>query len=182
MLLEAIAAGLVGLALLWVVFEPMLGPPRISTSRLGDLDDIEETRKGLALTALKEIEFDRETGKLSDADYAYLKSRYTSAAIEALREEEGVRTGMPSSGSSPSGCESSGRPGPTRSRVRIVASGRSRMPSSAPPAGAGSAAPRPAGRAGWRWRLAAGSALTVAAGSPPEVPARNYGSPDSVVF
>lgn len=88
MLLEAVAAGLVGLALLWVVFEPMLGPPRISTSRLGDLDELEETRKGLALTALKEIEFDRETGKLSDADYAYLKSRYTSAAIEALREEE----------------------------------------------------------------------------------------------
>ncbi|HET9294314.1 MAG TPA: zinc ribbon domain-containing protein [Gemmatimonadales bacterium] len=89
MLLEAVAAGLVGVALLWLVFEPMLGPPRVSTSRLGELDELEETRKGLALTALKEIEFDRETGKLSDADYAYLKSRYTSAAIEALREEEG---------------------------------------------------------------------------------------------
>jgi hypothetical protein len=89
MLVEAIAAGLVGVALLWLVFEPMLGPPKISTDRLGELDELEDTRKGLALTALKEIEFDRETGKLSDADYAYLKSRYTSAAIEALREEEG---------------------------------------------------------------------------------------------
>jgi Double zinc ribbon len=87
MLLEAVAAGLVGIALLWLVFEPLLGPPRISTDRLAELDDVEETRKGLALTALKEIEFDRETGKLSDADYAALKSRYTAAAIDALREE-----------------------------------------------------------------------------------------------
>lgn len=93
MLLEAVAAGLVGLALLWLVFEPMLGPPRISTDRLGELDDLEETRKGLALTALKEIEFDRETGKLSDTDYAFLKSRYTSAAIEALREEKDIAGG-----------------------------------------------------------------------------------------
>ena len=93
MLLEAVAAGLVGLALLWLVFEPMLGPPRHSTNRLAELDEPEETRKGLALTALKEIEFDRETGKLSDADYAYLKSRYTTAAIDALREE--TRVGGP---------------------------------------------------------------------------------------
>jgi hypothetical protein len=41
----------------------------------------------VALTALKEIEFDRETGKLSDADYAYLKEKYTAAALEALRAE-----------------------------------------------------------------------------------------------
>jgi ribosomal protein L40E len=39
------------------------------------------------LDALKEIEFDRETGKLSDADYEYLKATYTSAALEALRGE-----------------------------------------------------------------------------------------------
>ena len=32
----------------------------------------------MALTALKEIEFDRETGKLSDADYELLKGKYTA--------------------------------------------------------------------------------------------------------
>ncbi len=41
----------------------------------------------MALTALKEIEFDRETGKLSDADYELLKRKYTVAALEALRVE-----------------------------------------------------------------------------------------------
>ena len=38
-----------------------------------------------AVVALREIEFDRATGKLSDADYAELKSRYTDRALQALR-------------------------------------------------------------------------------------------------
>jgi hypothetical protein len=46
----------------------------------------------VALRALKEIEFDRATGKLSDADYETLKARYTSEALAALRETAGVGT------------------------------------------------------------------------------------------
>jgi ribosomal protein L40E len=38
-----------------------------------------------AVVALREIEFDRVTGKLSDADYAELKTRYTGRALEAMR-------------------------------------------------------------------------------------------------
>jgi hypothetical protein len=38
-----------------------------------------------AVAALREIEFDRVTGKLSDADYAELKARYTARALEAMR-------------------------------------------------------------------------------------------------
>lgn len=38
-----------------------------------------------AVEALREIEFDRATGKLSDADYAALKSTYTRAALAELR-------------------------------------------------------------------------------------------------
>jgi rRNA maturation endonuclease Nob1 len=41
-----------------------------------------------AVQALREIEFDRETGKLSDADYAELKARYTQAAVDAMRRRE----------------------------------------------------------------------------------------------
>ncbi|MGH7620287.1 MAG: hypothetical protein ACREPM_23975, partial [Gemmatimonadaceae bacterium] len=40
-----------------------------------------------AVAALREIEFDRETGKLSDADYVELKTRYTKQAIDAMRRE-----------------------------------------------------------------------------------------------
>ncbi|MEO8564686.1 MAG: zinc ribbon domain-containing protein [bacterium] len=38
-----------------------------------------------AVVALREIEFDRVTGKLSDADYAELKTRYTGRALAAMR-------------------------------------------------------------------------------------------------
>ena len=41
-----------------------------------------------AVQALREIEFDRETGKLSDSDYTALKSRYTREALAAMRDED----------------------------------------------------------------------------------------------
>ncbi len=40
-----------------------------------------------AVTALREIEFDRATGKLSDTDYAELRARYTQQAVVAMRRE-----------------------------------------------------------------------------------------------
>ena len=41
-----------------------------------------------AVDALREIEFDRETGKLSDVDYRELKATYTQEAVAAMRAEE----------------------------------------------------------------------------------------------
>ena len=46
-------------------------------------------------SALREIEFDRATGKLSDADYAELKTRYTKDAITAMRREKSPGDGTP---------------------------------------------------------------------------------------
>ena len=43
-----------------------------------------------AVDALREIEFDHVTGKLSDTDYAELKSTYTQSAISAMRGGEPV--------------------------------------------------------------------------------------------
>jgi hypothetical protein len=48
----------------------------------------DDARGDDAVGALREIEFDRATGKLSDADYAALKSRYTAEAIDAMRAAE----------------------------------------------------------------------------------------------
>jgi len=41
----------------------------------------------LAIAALREIEFDRATGKLSDTDYASLRERYASQALATMRAE-----------------------------------------------------------------------------------------------
>src|SRR5205085_11291277 len=80
--LEIIAGTVVGLAAVWLILQPLLAPNR-TQSPAYDPPDPEETPKGVALAALKEIEFDRETGKLSDEDYAFLKAKYTEAALEA---------------------------------------------------------------------------------------------------
>lgn len=40
-----------------------------------------------AVDALREIEFDHATGKLSERDYATLKATYTQRAVEAMRNE-----------------------------------------------------------------------------------------------
>ncbi len=56
-------------------------------------DDPRERRKELALAALKEIEFDRATGKLSEGDYQAMLARYTKEAVEALHETEAVAAG-----------------------------------------------------------------------------------------
>jgi cytochrome c-type biogenesis protein CcmI len=45
----------------------------------------EEIPGSTAVEALREIEFDRQTGKLSDADYASLKTSYTERALAELR-------------------------------------------------------------------------------------------------
>ena len=41
----------------------------------------------ISVAALREIEFDRATGKLSDSDYAQLKERYTREALAHMRNE-----------------------------------------------------------------------------------------------
>ncbi len=48
----------------------------------------EEEQLDGAVAALREIEFDRETGKLSDSDYAELKTRYTREALAELRASD----------------------------------------------------------------------------------------------
>jgi ribosomal protein L32 len=84
--LEILAAALVGLAAVWLVLQPLVLPGRPRTP-VYEPPDPEETPKGVALAALKEIEFDRETGKLSEEDYAFLKGKYTGVALDALRAE-----------------------------------------------------------------------------------------------
>ncbi|HEX3926766.1 MAG TPA: hypothetical protein VHW65_02120 [Gemmatimonadales bacterium] len=88
-LVELVAAVAVGALLLWLIAQPLLVPLK-ATPAHADLLDPEETPRGQALLALKEIEFDRATGKLSDSDYAALHARYTTVALAALDQSPGV--------------------------------------------------------------------------------------------
>jgi hypothetical protein len=87
MVLEIVGALCIGSLVLWLVFEPVLSPRGVRAP-LPEPEAEEETRHGIALLALKEIEFDRATGKLSDVDYDFLKTRYSEEALVALEADD----------------------------------------------------------------------------------------------
>lgn len=80
-------------ALAYVLYPLFFGVPRVrvasAESRAAEGDS--------AIVALREIEFDRATGKLSDVDYAALKARYTREALAVMRQTEpGAQSAAPS--------------------------------------------------------------------------------------
>jgi rRNA maturation endonuclease Nob1 len=81
------AAAVLAVLALWVILQPLAQPALREAAPMEPLEP-DETPTGIALTALKEIEFDRETGKLSPADYEQLKAKYTAAAVAAMRAAE----------------------------------------------------------------------------------------------
>ena len=91
-MLELVAGAAVGLAALAVVLEPLFRgvPARVASTDDDDpvpLDEV-DSPKLRALVALKEIEFDRATGKLSDEDYERLRVRYSAEAVAAMHAEQ----------------------------------------------------------------------------------------------
>src|SRR5260370_32804921 len=91
-MLELILGVLLAAGATYFVLRPILRPPVESeeSEPVGDegedpADDM--SAQAVALRALKEIEFDRATGKLSDSDYEQLKANYTQEALTAMRGE-----------------------------------------------------------------------------------------------
>ncbi len=93
-MLELIAGILLAAGAVYFVLRPIFRPETAGNRNReaenlseGEDPDDDFSSRAVALRALKEIEFDRATGKLSDADYDALKTRYTSEALVALRAE-----------------------------------------------------------------------------------------------
>src|SRR3989441_5188956 len=92
--LELAAGILLAAAAVYFVLRPILRPEmegcgnrETENGSEGEDPDDDLSPRAVALRALKEIEVDRPTGKLSDADYDLLKTRYTTEALAALRGE-----------------------------------------------------------------------------------------------
>lgn len=109
MLWEALAALLLGGAALWLVLAPLVRPGHVRQLALEPEDPL-ETRRGQSLAALKELDFDREMGKLSDADYESLRRTYTAEALAALRDEAGEPAGPPAAGANSDADVDAGEP------------------------------------------------------------------------
>jgi hypothetical protein len=92
-LVALILAASLAVACVVFVARPFLREPRAGNDRLAMSDEGERVRLELveerdrALAALKELEFDHRTGKISDADYRELVvplRRQAAAALQAL--------------------------------------------------------------------------------------------------
>ena len=87
---ELVAAVLIGLLAIGTLLAPLIWPPRprtLSDDAAEGYIEFEETARGQALLALKEIDFDRATGKLSERDYDELRAKYTARAVALLDAE-----------------------------------------------------------------------------------------------
>lgn len=86
-----IAALLLGTALSLLTFGYVLAPVVFGVKRRAPSRAArpQADPQDLSIAALREIEFDRATGKLSDADYAVLRERYANEALVAMRAATG---------------------------------------------------------------------------------------------
>jgi hypothetical protein len=97
-----VIAALVAVAAVVLAALPFLRDPAPAADRLEQQDELERRRLALAeerdraLAALKELEFDHRTGKISDEDYRRLVGPLRARAAETLRalEPRGGRRGM----------------------------------------------------------------------------------------
>jgi len=86
-MIELGAVVVLAAVVLWLVLGARGGSRSIELA--DEAPPVEETRRGQSLLALKELEFDHATGKLSDPDYTALKSKYTTEALAALGSMDG---------------------------------------------------------------------------------------------
>ena len=102
-LLAVILSVALALACVALVARPFLREPAPEHDRLDELSEQERERlllaeeRDRALAALKELEFDHRTGKVSDEDYRELVGPLRRQAAEALRalDPPGDRPGQP---------------------------------------------------------------------------------------
>jgi|SRR5215469_6050410 len=88
-----IAAALIVAGVALFVAAPLtagVGRRRSNSRREAGLERLAHER-GLAVQGLRDLEFDREMGKLSDTDYEALKTALENRALKAMQESDQLR-------------------------------------------------------------------------------------------
>lgn len=85
-MIPLLIGSLLALTALAFVLQPLFSemPKALNTA------GFRRTESTTAIDALREIEFDRATGKLSDSDYETLKQTYTARALAEMRGKAGA--------------------------------------------------------------------------------------------
>ena len=93
-MIALVLGAVLAVAAVLLVARPFLRDPAPADDRLAEPGELDKRRIELveerdrALAALKELEFDHRTGKISDTDYRALVGPLRRAAAEALRALE----------------------------------------------------------------------------------------------
>ena len=76
-----------------VVLAPLFRPDALEAERVSSALSVEQdlnARHAMALAALRDLEDDRQTGKIGDADYAQLRGRLEARAVELMKSLDAI--------------------------------------------------------------------------------------------
>ena len=92
----ALAVSALALFVAAVVLAPLFRPDAQEAERVSNALSTEQdlnTRHAMALAALRDLEDDRQTGKIGDADYAALRAKLEARAVELMKSLDGLAAG-----------------------------------------------------------------------------------------
>ena len=92
-MIAALAVAALALTVATVVLAPLFRPDAQEAERASNVLSNEQdlnTRHAMALAALRDLEDDRQTGKIGDADYEALKARLEARAVTLMKSLDGL--------------------------------------------------------------------------------------------
>ncbi len=92
-MIEAFAVAALALTVAVVVLAPLFRPDAKEAERVSSALSVEQdlsARHAMALAALRDLEDDRATGKIGDADYAASKAQLSGRAVELMKRLDGL--------------------------------------------------------------------------------------------
>lgn len=94
--MTAFAVAALALIVAVVVLGPLFRPDALEAERVANALSTEQdlhTRHAMALAGLRDLEDDHQTGKIGDADYAALKAKLESRAVELMKSLDKLAAG-----------------------------------------------------------------------------------------
>ena len=92
-MIVAFTIAALALAVAAFALAPLFRPDAQAAERVSNALSAEQdlsTRHTMALAALRDLEDDRQTGKIGDADYAQLRAKLETRAVELMKSLDGL--------------------------------------------------------------------------------------------
>jgi len=92
-MIVALTVAVLALTVACVVLAPLFRGDAQEAERVSNALSAEQdlnTRHAMALAALRDLEDDRQTGKIGDADYAQLRAKLETSTIELMKSLDGL--------------------------------------------------------------------------------------------